>query len=128
MSSDLTEKRLREARDEANRWHAETIARDQRIEALEGQLAAWSDKYAETQAREYAAHDKAAEADARAERLRVAIVAFVTYADQQPNRRIGSGAGGQTIEATLRASGRLVSDWHIGQLEEALNEPIEDKQ
>jgi hypothetical protein len=28
------------------------------IEALEGQLDAWSDKYAETQAREYAAHDK----------------------------------------------------------------------
>ncbi len=115
-----------------------------RIEALEGEIAAIARLADERQAKAEARAERLsqdcdatqgvldktsqllAKHMARAKRLRVAIVTFITYADQQTNRRIGSGVGGQTMEATLRASGRTVSNWHIGQLEEALNEPVED--
>lgn len=152
MSSDIV-KRLRERRcrlaaenneQMAERRQQERAAGADRIEALEAEVAKvkasakkfFADAGAITKNADQELEDMADAlrvtldaknaAEARAERLRVAIVTFITYADQQPNRRIGSGAGGQTMEATMRASGRLVSDWHIGQLEEALNEPIED--
>lgn len=59
-------------------------------------------------------------AEAEAARLREGITQFIAYADNAPKRIIGSGVGGQTMEETLKRAGRLVSEWHLGQLEEAL--------
>ena len=59
---------------------------------------------------------------AERDRLKAALVKFLAEADNAPKRIIGSGIGGQTMEATLQRSGRLVSEWQLGQLEEALGD------
>ena len=53
-------------------------------------------------------------------RMKAALEKFLAEADNAPKRIIGSGIGGQTMEATLQRAGRLVSEWQLGQLEEAL--------
>lgn len=60
------------------------------------------------------------EARAEAARLKAAVTKFISEADMAPKRIIGNGIGGQTMEASLKREGRLVSEWQLGQLEEAL--------
>lgn len=87
--------------------------KDATIKALQSEVEALK--------HDIARHMKIAnDAEAKVTKLREAITQFIADANKAPERMIGNGVGGQTMSETMRRHGRLISEWRLGQLEEAL--------
>lgn len=92
------------------------------LEVLAGEVEKWKQDAAWDKAAASDFLGRAEAAEAERDRLKAALEKFIAEANNAPKRFIGSGIGGQTMEATLQRAGRLVSEWQLGQLEEALGD------
>lgn len=91
-----------------------------RIEALRGEVESLKQAVEAEKDEQARIEFRLNEVTAERDRLKAALEKFIAEANTAPKRIIGNGIGGQTIEATMKASGRLISDWQLEQLRAAL--------